>query len=557
MKKYTCILIFSVFILGQSRLNAQLRERVYLQTDKQLYLTGELLWIKMYTTDMDGKLTSFSKTGYVELIHDSIPEVQAKIEIRNGTGTGWMELPTMIPTGYYRMKAYTRYMRNEGESTFFEKTICIVNPFAQGDLIESEETNTSFALKHFEKNAINANIATGKQTYSKRSKGEIRLTGLPSENISLGISIAGFDPVLEANTSIVEWKKQLPSNSTPFDNKRFLPEYEGEIIEGVLIDQETGNPAYNKTNVTTLLTFPGDDIQLYSGKGDENGNVTFFTQGATGKQEFVTTSIDPFGGKYRVDIRSPYAVHTPIRLPIFRPDSTWRDYLQKRNLSVQVAHAYTADSLSIIKKVEPLFNFQPYDRYMLDDYTRFTNMEELFIEFVRFVSIRRTNAGRRFTMHAEGLMNTTDNVLVLFDNIPIINHEVMCNYNPLNIKSIETHIGRYLFGGLLYDGITAFFSYKNDYPGITFDTATQLFDYEGAQPYRFFYAPDYDELGETTRLPDFRHTLLWEPSLQTKGKNELVLPFTTSYMSGKYLITVEGIGANGTIVYANQMIEVE
>lgn len=96
-------------------------ERVYVQTDKQFYLSGELLWLKLYTTDSGGKLSSFSKVGYVELLNDSIPEIQIRLDLANGTGNDWMELPVTLPTGYYRLVAYTRYMQNEGEDIFFEK----------------------------------------------------------------------------------------------------------------------------------------------------------------------------------------------------------------------------------------------------------------------------------------------------------------------------------------------------------------------------------------------------------------------------------------------------
>jgi hypothetical protein len=194
---------------------------------------------------------------------------------------------------------------------------------------------------------------------------------------------------------------------------------------------------------------------------------------------------------------------------------------------------------------------------MLDDYTRFSNMEEIFIEFIRFARIRRTNQGRRFSMMTERLDNSSTNILVLLDNIPITDHELLCNYNPLQIKTIDLHIGRYVFGGHLFDGIISFFSYQNDYPGITFSDNTQLFDYEGTQPYRYFYSPVYDETSISSRLPDFRHTLLWEPSVQSAGQAELVIPFTTSDLPGSYIITIEGIGADGTIVYARQVIEVE
>jgi len=554
--RHTILLFALICCLGNTIVCGQTNERVYLQTDKQFYLSGELLWLKLYSTDMDGKLMSFSKIGYVELIRDSIPDVQVKVDIRDGAGTGWMELPVMLPTGYYRLIAYTRYMRNESANAFFEKRICIVNPFSQGELFYTEDTNTSFSLNSVETNTQNVVIEVDQSSFFLRNKGEIRLKGLPKENISLGISIAGIDPALESNTSISDWKNKLPRQSAPFSNNKFLPEYEGAIIDGVLIDLETGNPSGN-SNVINLLSFPGNEIQLFAGQGDKSGNVTFYTQCTTGKQELTTTAIDPYGKKYRIDIRSPYAVHASVRLPHFSPDSTWINFLQTRNLSVQVSHAYLADSLSHIKGTGSCSYLRPFSRYILDEYTRFPNMEEVFIEFIQFARMRRTNEGRRFSMMNEGLLNYTNNVFVLFDNIPVTNHELLCSYNPLQIKNIDLHTGRYTYGGLLTDGIIAFYSYKNDYPGITFDESTQLFDYEGSQPYRYFYAPTYDETTVSSRLPDFRHTLLWEPSIQTDRQTEIVIPFTTSDLPGSYLITVEGIGADGTIVHANQLIEVK
>jgi len=554
VKKYIVICLF--LCIGQMRVHAQLRERMYLQTDKQLYLAGELLWMKLYTTDQEGRLMSFSKIGYVELVHDSIPEVQVKVDIRDGTGAGWIELPAMLPTGYYRLTAYTRYMRNEGEKTFFEKIICIVNPFNPNEKYYADETNTSLLFKPVEKEMQTAEISTDKSLYIKRDKGEISIKGLPAANISLGISIAGADPALATSSTISDWKRQLAGNAFPFVSERFLPEYEGAIIDGVLIDLNTGNPSAAQ-EVINLLSFPGKEIQLFTGEADEKGNIAFYTQCATGKEELTTTSIAPSGGKYRVDIQSPYPVHTSTGLPVFNPDSTWIDYLQDRNMAIQVTNAYMADSLSIIKEIVPCSYFRPYIRYTLDDYTRFPDMEEIFLEFITFAGIRRTNEGRRFTMMTENFTTYSNNVLVLFDNIPISDHELLCNYNPLLIKTIDLHIGRYVFGGHLFDGIISFCSYKNDYPGITFGENTQIFDYPGAQPFRYFYTPRYDETNVASRMPDFRHTLLWAPAIQSNGQPELTIPFTTSDILGKYVVAVEGIGADGTIVNAKLEFEIE
>ena len=554
--KLRILLFFFAICTGNFYIHGSICERVYVQTDKQLYMAGELLWLKMYTTDENGKLMDFSKIGYVELIRDSIPEMQIKIDIRAGIGEGWMELPSMLPTGYYQITAYTRYMRNEGESVFFNKMIAIVNPLRQNNALYAEETNTSLSFKTIEKSTNTLDISVDKPVYTKRNRGEIRLKGLPIENISLGISIAGIEPSIEAVPTIVEWKNQLSAQGASYTNERFLPEYEGAIIDGVLIDLETRNPV-GVPNVMTLLSFPGKEIRLFAGQTDEKGNVAFYTQCVNGKHELTTTAIASSDRKYRINIQTPYSLHTPKSFPFFTPDSTWIDYLRLRSLCVQVARSYTADMLSIIKEITSCTDLTPDVRYELDEYTRFPNMVEVFIEFIPFARIRRTNEGLQFSIVNERLDSYGINVLVLLDNIPIADHEMMSKYNPLLIKTIDLHFGNYVFGGHLFDGIISFHSYNNDYPGITFGENTQIYDYESIQPYRYFYVPDYNETNVSSPMPDFRHTLLWEPSLQSNGQNELIVPFTTSDVPGKYLIAIEGIGENGAIIHGNYIIEVE
>ena len=64
-----CILsLLCLLWAWQTVLAGELRERVYLQTDKQFYLSGELVWMKFIATDLDQRLSDVSKVGYVELL---------------------------------------------------------------------------------------------------------------------------------------------------------------------------------------------------------------------------------------------------------------------------------------------------------------------------------------------------------------------------------------------------------------------------------------------------------------------------------------------------------
>ena len=74
-----CILsLLCLLWVGQTLLAGELRERVYLQTDKQFYLSGELVWMKFIATDLDQRLSDVSKVGYVELLDSASAVVQAR-----------------------------------------------------------------------------------------------------------------------------------------------------------------------------------------------------------------------------------------------------------------------------------------------------------------------------------------------------------------------------------------------------------------------------------------------------------------------------------------------
>ena len=92
-----CILsLLCLLWAGQTVLAGELRERVYLQTDKQFYLSGELVWMKFIATDLDQRLSDVSKVGYVELLDSASAVVQARLVLEKGVGNGCLQLPSTL-----------------------------------------------------------------------------------------------------------------------------------------------------------------------------------------------------------------------------------------------------------------------------------------------------------------------------------------------------------------------------------------------------------------------------------------------------------------------------
>ena len=92
----------------------RLRERVYLSTDRDVYVAGDRVWLSAWCLDAGtGRLSAFSKTAYVE-VHSPTGMVQtAKIALDGGRGAGFLTLPTTLPSGNYRLLAYTKLGASE------------------------------------------------------------------------------------------------------------------------------------------------------------------------------------------------------------------------------------------------------------------------------------------------------------------------------------------------------------------------------------------------------------------------------------------------------------
>ncbi len=287
--------------------------------------------------------------------------------------------------------------------------------------------------------------------------------------------------------------------------------------------------------------------------------MTFFTKHISGTHEIVTVALSPSSSRYRVDIESPYATHPEKKLPALRLNPAWQDELVKRSVGLQVLHAYRSDSLVREKAEKPWFQWQPDWSYLLDEYTRFTTMEEVVIEFIPGLRFRKMDGVRRLAVLTEERIGyTIGNSLVLLDGIPIVDHEIIFKYDPLKIRKIDVYKGKYVFGGQIFDGIASFSSYEHNYPGLVVDNSTQFFDYEGTQAQRIFYMPAYrTEAEKRSPVPDFRHTLLWRPDIRTAGESSISIPFTTSDLTGDFTITIEGLTQTGEALYATEQFQVK
>ncbi len=109
------------------------REKIHLQTDKLSYLSGERVWLRPHLVlATDGRPSRLSRYVYVELLNP-FDELITRIQLRPdslGVHAGYLDLDEALPEGEYTLRAYTRYMMNQGEESFCKKKIQVLDPYS-------------------------------------------------------------------------------------------------------------------------------------------------------------------------------------------------------------------------------------------------------------------------------------------------------------------------------------------------------------------------------------------------------------------------------------------
>lgn len=526
------ILYTLAYLITAATMQAQtVKERIEVVTDKDLYLSGEQMAVKLYTTDETGKTISFSRVAYVELNGDDENNLRLKVEMNQGQGQAVVKLPYTLATGTYRLTAYTRWMRNEGEKVFFNKQIGIFNsirhhPESDQAILTDLQENMSPALAV---DKVNVTARTERQTYSTRQDVTLHIDGLAADaqaTVSV-VRIDGLNTYGQTNISLPE-KMRAPEPC--------LPEEKGMIVEGVFTP-------HNDTDgipVNPNLTVQGNQINFYAGKTDAQGRLIFNTPILKGMTETVTAVQQ--GG--HITLASPFVATTPGKLHPLTVSNASKQALTERSIALQATeHYYGSAPVRTEEIVGYLTGLEPDKRYDLDKYRRFATFEETFMEFMPGISTKGSKGNRHIVVF-DALNEVSDskrNTLILLDGVAVMDHELILAYNPHMVKYVETYLSDFTFGNQVYNGILFLKTPNLKLSGFDLPRTSVICEYEGVHPQAEMYLPSAAE-DTPTHMPDLRHTLYWNANVTAKDSQ---LTFRTSDMCGTYIVKIDGRRKNG------------
>lgn len=118
-------LFATYFARARAYADAYPREKAYLHLDNTSYYDGDTIWYKAYVVRADNNQPSTISTPlYVELVSQwgSIVERQI-VRLEDGEGAGQFVLNKTMFSGYYEIRAYTKWMLAFGEKQYFSRVI--------------------------------------------------------------------------------------------------------------------------------------------------------------------------------------------------------------------------------------------------------------------------------------------------------------------------------------------------------------------------------------------------------------------------------------------------
>ena len=530
-------ILFCAFLMLAAGFSAAagLVERTYVCTDRHSYVAGEDVFCSVFCFDGgSGSLSDFSSVAYVELISPEGSAVRVKMALQDGRGAGRLRLPSTLPTGNYRLIAYTALNRNEEDMDYFRgsRVISVYNTLSasrqESVVLDAataavEGTGRPYGTAVEGKGRPYGAVApAGLELEQRGDSLFLRNSGTECLDFCLSLSISDALPDPEG-PGLADFLEARSGDRATLrtDAELSIPEYEGEIVSIRVPAMYSG--------VTAVLSGPGLRNDIYSSTVDSTGLVSFYTGNIYGDRDLVfELNSRDVNDDFSLEVLSPFASPELDRdgVPELHLNGSVAEDLKRRSVAMQISRHFGIDEYMDSLQLRPdlLFKGGTMTVYEMDDYTRFPTMRETIVEYVREVHIRRQDGepvlklvpGKSFESYSSMLGG---NALVLVDGVPVSEHGRVLDLNPALLRRICIYPYDVSTGSCIYSGVVNFISFRGDMAGLQFPGRVRILDFHGVT-----FPVTVGAAKEDSLSPDYRYTRIWQPLLHLEAGEELALP---------------------------------
>ncbi len=408
MKKIITLFVFLLFILYANAENIEI--------DRPWYLAGEAMKV---TVSIDR-----SPIAYAELCDKEGLAACTIFNLYEGNGTGIVELPSDIHSGYYQLNVYTR-----DHAKVYSCLVPVIN------------------VQH------------------KSNADQIKWVKITEKDTM------SYPAILIANSdtdSLFSVQKSMFNCSKSVD----LREVEGHIIKAH-IKNVLNDTIFHANNIRPSLSIVGKQLHYFEGKMQNDTTAIFYTYGLHGKQPLVLSAASHTGKSLPIQMITPYECILPKKLPylIFhyqRKEVEQRardmqyhqfDITPEKKETVIGEYSDAATEEGVPLDYDPIYCGKGPDlSYNLDEYRQFYTINEVLLEYVLLVKRATIDGVKQLVTRNRDEAYDKWPAMVFIDGMPVIDIERLLNYDARRIHYINIYNDKYTFGKGIYKGIVSFIS---------------------------------------------------------------------------------------------------
>ena len=545
------IIIFIACVFGSSGLwhpafaepSASSPERVHLQLSERVIGAGETLW---FQGTLRGN-PSLSTVLYAEVLNRAGAVVQGIFAVEDGVAWGQLSLPDTLSGGWYQVRAYTQWMRNEGPSAFATQPLLVVNAYedrlSASVSASDQRTSEPPASSRGDGAEEAVRITLDRARYSPREPVTMRLqlTGA-AQRARVAISVRKVDPI---------GRYQPPAErvARPAETSTDLPRYSWED-DGLTIRGSVTGMDQSTADRTVILSIPGIDPYFEYDFVDQQDRFRIpINQRRQGQQEVVLQTADTtLRVEWSVDekfaLENTYAREAFPEVPAAALQELLATYTKRSRINAQYDLFRPADSAAVASRSDFRFYGAPNFTVRSDDYVALPNFVEVNRELMPGVRLRNRQGTYYFDVFDIPTRTFLEGEPAVFiDGVLVRDVNYLVEFPPSEIEHIETVNRRTYYGEYRFDGVIAVYTRSGDAYGPALSPTArreQAVLYTAPQT---FISPDLADYE-----PDFRSLLHWQPLVNLQGDAQTI-EVTNADELGTFEVIVEGVSDRGELVF--------
>lgn len=533
-------------------------ERLYVSTDRNVYLAGDAVWCSLTDLDENGRISSASAVSYLELISEDGTACTAKIGLLEGRGAGSFRIPVSTPTGTYRLVAYTAVNAAEQGKPWMagSRLLTVFNSTSGARVSNGVEILDEQAYEALVPEAV---VPEGSLKLSSRirvPKGAPTVLTLHSAGPAASLSLSvfhedGLRPAARENTP-GSFLRSLPKSVSL--KTAVTPESDGEIISA----RVHGAYSQDQEGLTyATLSTAGSPTDLYIGQTDDD-HIRFYTSNLYGNREIVceVSQLDRKEGY--IEFESPFFHPEAGPLPKLLLSPAQKADLMARKSALRSEKALRIDTLaSFMSHPEDLLlSSVSHHRYHLDDYVRFHSVQEIVVEILPELSIKKENGRPVLRMVISDALHNrhdiTDHILVMMDGVVISDLRLLLDFDAMLLEDIDIYDQPFVCGTVPFHGLVNFITKKNYVTALHFPANVRVVDFQGVA-----YPVAYNGAVPSGEGQDLRQLLFWHPILNVNADSDCRIEITAPGYPGRFKAVAEGFTVDGKPVYQEFSFDVE